>query len=226
MVTRTGGDCSGRLESPVETDPVTEGLVASLNRPGGNLTGFTHMSVGIAAKRLEILHDLLPKIRTFAFLTNKSSAINVSYVHEMEAAAAVLGIQVHFADAQTDSDLNPAFERLVRLKVGALALSGDQFHFSRRDQIISLAARHKIPAIYSTRQFVMAGGLMSYGPSLLDAFRQGGLYAAKILKGAKPGDLPVFQPTKYEFVINLKTDKALGLPIPSGLISFADEVIE
>jgi putative ABC transport system substrate-binding protein len=165
------------------TDPVTEGHVASLNRPGGNLTGFTHMSVGIAAKRLEILHDLLPKIRTFAFLTNKSSSINVSYVHEMEAAAAVLGIQVHFADAQTDSDLNPAFERLVRLKVGALALSGDQFHFSRRDQIISLAARHKIPAIYSTRQFVMAGGLMSYGPNLADGYRQIGIMTGRVLNG-------------------------------------------
>ena len=144
----------------------------------------------------------------------------------MEAAAAVLGIQVHFADAQTDSDLNPAFERLVRLKVGALALSSDQFHFSRRDQIISLAARHKIPAIYSTRQFVMAGGLMSYGPNLADGYRQIGIMTGRVLNGTSPADLPVQRPTKFELVINVKTAKALDLDVPPTLLARADEVIE
>jgi len=208
------------------TDPVAAGLVASLNRPGGNLTGWTSMTVDLAAKRLEILHDLLPQIHTIAFLTNKSSSTNVNLVHEMEAAAAVLGMQVHFADAQTESDLAPAFEDLVRLKVEALALSGDQFHLSRRDKIVALAASHKIPAIYFSGEYVKAGGLMSYGPNMADSYRQVGVLTGRILKGANPADLPVEQPTKFELVFNLKTAKALGLTVPPTLLARADEMIE
>jgi putative ABC transport system substrate-binding protein len=207
-------------------DPVADGLVASMNRPGGNITGVTTLTLGLAQKRVEVLHDLVPKIDTFAILVNPSNTVSNTLVRESEAAARALSIQLQTVHAQTETDLEGAFESLVRLKVGALVVGGDPFHLSQHEQIVALAAQHRLPAVYFVRQYVTAGGLMSYGGIVADTDRQAGFYTGRILNGERPADLPVIQPTKYELVINLKTAKALGLEVPPSLLARADEVIE
>jgi putative ABC transport system substrate-binding protein len=207
-------------------DPVTFGLVASLNRPDANVTGISMITVALAPKRLELLHELVPAPAVVAMLVNPTSPYVESETKDVMASARALGRQVQVLNASTGTEIDAAFTTLVQQKVGALLVSGDPFFDSQRDRLIVLAARHAIPAIYQWREFPMIGGLMSYGTSILDAYRQSGIYVGKILKGAKPSDLPVMQPTKFEFVINLRTSKALGIEIPAKLLAFADEVIE
>ena len=207
-------------------DPVTFGLVASLNRPGANVTGISMITVALAPKRLELLHELVPAPAVIAMLVNPTSPYVEPETKDVMAAARALGRQVRVLNASTGQEIDAAFTTLVQQGAGALLVSGDPFFDSQRDRLIVLAAHHAVPAIYQWREFAMIGGLMSYGTSILDAYRQSGIYVGKILSGAKPADLPVMQPTKFEFVINLRTSKALGIEIPSKLLTFADEVIE
>jgi len=211
----------------IGTDPVATGLVKSLNRPGGNLTGTTNMTVELAPKRLGLLHDLVPNVTKIGFLTNPDSQTAVPIViKEEKEAAATLGIEVHEVAISSDRDFDPAFESLAPLGVRALDVSNEPFHLSRRERIVALAARHGIPAIYSSSEYVKAGGLMSYAPSSTGVYVIVGDYAGRILKGEKPADLPVVQPNKYELVINLKAAKALSLDVPATVLARADEVIE
>ena len=207
-------------------DPVQIGLVAGLNRPGGNVTGLAALTVEVAAKRLEVLHELLRTSAAVALLVNPSTPLTEPETKLMRDAARSLGLQLHVLDASTDGEIDAAFEKLIELRAGALIVSVDAFLFSQRDQIVALAARHAVPAIYGVREFAAAGGLMSYGLDLADLYRQLGTYAGRILKGAKPADLPVQQVARVEFVINLKTAKTLGLTFPITLLGRADEVIE
>ena len=211
----------------VGVDPVQVGLVKSLNRPGGNLTGFNQVNGELGAKALALLHDLVPKTPTIGFLENPNNPI----IHELTTrdvlvAAAAIGLQIQPLKAGTDREIDAAFENLVQARTGALLVSNDVFFNSRIEQITALAARYAIPVMYSSAEFVGFGGLISYGASLRGALRQIGLYAGRILKGEKPTDLPVMQPTKFELVINLKTAKTLGLTIPPSVLAIADEVIE
>ena len=211
----------------VGVDPVQVGLVKSLNRPGGNLTGFNQVNGELGAKALALLHDLVPKTPTIGFLENPNNPI----IHELTTrdvlvAAAAIGLQIQPLKAGTDREIDAAFENLVQARTGALLVSNDVFFNSRIEQITALAARYAIPVMYSSAEFVGVGGLISYGASLRGALRQIGLYAGRILKGEKPTDLPVMQPTKFELVINLATAKALGLDIPPNVLALADEVIE
>jgi putative tryptophan/tyrosine transport system substrate-binding protein len=208
------------------TDPVTQGFVASLNRPGGNMTGIYFFTSGLEAKRLGLLHEMVPNTTTIAVLINPNNSPAEHQLREVHEAAARLGVQLVVLRANTASDFVGAFEDLGRQRAGALLVTASPFFNSRREQLVVLTARHAVPAIYEWRDFAVAGGLMSYGTSLVDAYRQGGVYCGRILKGEKPADLPVIQPTKFEFVINLNTAKALGLTISSGLLSIADELIE
>jgi putative tryptophan/tyrosine transport system substrate-binding protein len=210
----------------VANDPVQLGLVASLNRPGGNLAGFNAFSGELGAKRLALLHELMPSITTVGFLGNPTSPIFELTTSDVLAAASVMGLKVQRLKAATDREIDAAFASLVQARTEALVVATDIFFNSRIEQLVSLAASHAIPAIYSYREFVVAGGLMSYGTSLVDVFRQAGVYTGRILKGDKPADLPVVQSTKIELVINLKTAKTLGLEIPPSLLAIADEVIE
>jgi len=210
----------------VGIDPVQAGLIASLNRPGGNITGVAILSAELAAKRLDLLHELVPTATFVALLVNPTNAVSDSMTRNLQDAARSLGLQVHVLRASTASEIDAAFGALVELRAGALVLGGDPFFTNQRAQIVALAARHAVPAIYGVRLFPAAGGLMSYGTDLADSFRQAGVYAGKILKGAKPTDLPVQQVAKVELVINLKTAKTLGLTIPLTLSGRADEVIE
>ena len=207
-------------------DPVAAGLVSSLNRPSGNATGVSGYVTALAAKRLELLHALVPNAAVVGLLLNPNYPDAEAQRNDVTNAARALGRQIHIVSARSESDFDAAFATLIELQADALLVGGDVLFLSRRDQLVALAARHKIPAIYFQREFVLAGGLISYAPELGDAYRQGGIYVGRILKGAKPGDLPVVQPTKFEFVINLKTAKALGLQIPDKLLALADEVIE
>jgi putative tryptophan/tyrosine transport system substrate-binding protein len=207
-------------------DPIRLGLVASLNRPGGNVTGASPLNPQLGAKRLDILHELVPKTVAIGLLVNPKALMADMQLEAAEAAARALGRQLHVLMAADADEIDGAFASLAQRGDGALMLSGDPFFNSRRDQLVALAARHKIPALYHTREIAVAGGLMSYGASVEDSYRQAGVYAGRILKGEKPGDLPVLQPTKFELVINLKTAKALGLEIPPMLLFRADEVIE
>jgi putative ABC transport system substrate-binding protein len=207
------------------TDPVKTGLVDSFSRPGGNLTGFFVLLSMLGPKRLELLRELVPSTSTFALLVNPNNP-NVVDVPEIEAAANALGRRLEVLTASTESDLEAAFATMVQHRVGSLIVMADPFLISRREQLVALAARHAMPAIYPMRSFVDLGGLMSYGSDVADVDRQVGIYAGKILKGAKPADLPVQQTVKYELVINLKTAKALGLTIPQALLVSAHEVIE
>jgi putative ABC transport system substrate-binding protein len=207
-------------------DPVTFGLVASLNRPGANVTGISMITVALAPKRLELLYELVPAPGVIALLVNPTSPYVEPETKDVMASAGALGRQVRVLNASTGPEIDTAFTTLVQRGVRALLVSGDPFFDSQRDRLIVLAAHHAIPAIYQWREFPMIGGLMSYGTSILDAYRQSGIYVGRILKGAKPADLPVMQPTKFEFVINLRTSKALGIEIPPKLLTFADEVIE
>ena len=207
-------------------DPVGEGLVASLARPGGNLTGVTFMVTELMPKRFELLSELVPQARVIALLVNPNSSYAERMIRDVQQAALAKGVQLPVLKAATDSEVDAAFTSLVQLHAGALVIGNDPFFDSRSEQIVALASRHAVPAIYGWRDFPVSGGLISYGPSLAVAYRQVGIYAGKILKGAKPADLPVEQPTKFDLVINLKTAKGLGLTVPQSFLARADEVIE
>jgi putative ABC transport system substrate-binding protein len=206
-------------------DPVKFGLVASLNQPGGNLTGITFLTPDLEAKRIEVLHAVAPN-GTIAALVNPSfpaSDVRLTIVHD---AASALGLELIVLNASSEHEIDTAFASLADRRIGALLVTSDPFLFGRREQLVRLAAHQAIPTLYFSREFAAAGGLMSYGANLSDAFRQSGIYVGRILKGEKPVDLPVLQPTKFEFVINLKTAKTLGLVIPPAVLALADEVIE
>jgi putative ABC transport system substrate-binding protein len=207
-------------------DPVRLGLVASLNRPGGNITGVNFFFSELGAKQLGLLHDLLPKAKVIGMLVNPNFADAEAHAKDVQEAALSLGLQIYVVRASAVDEFDSAFATLVRQKVDGLLLANDAFFISERRPLIALAARHALPAVYFWREFAVDGGLMSYSPSFVQAYRQAGIYTGKILKGAKPADLPVVQANKFEFVINLKTAKALGLDIPLKLHAFADEVIE
>jgi len=208
-------------------DPVALGLVASLNRPGGNLTGTTIIWLEMGQKWLQLLHDLVPTANTFALLVNPTSRVLAeAQSQNLGEAARTLGLQLHVLSASTDSELNTAFATLTQLRVGGLVIGSDAFFYTRIAQLAALAARHAVPAIFGFSGFPAAGGLMSYGSDINDAFRQIGIYTGRVLKGEKPADLPVVQSTKVQLVINLKTAKALGLTVPATLLATADEVIE
>jgi putative ABC transport system substrate-binding protein len=208
------------------TDPLKAGLVSSFSRPSGNLTGVHVFLVGLGAKRLGLLHDLVPKAGLIAVLANPNLPPAGSELRDVQEAAGSLGLRLHILRAGDEREIDNAFATMMRERADALLVAADPFFTSRRDQIVKLAARYAIPAIYELREYAAAGGLMSYGTSLTDGYRQVGVYAGKILKGAKPGDLPVLQPTKLDLVINLKTANTLGLTIPPGVLAIADEVIE
>jgi len=207
-------------------DPVKLGLVASLNRPGGNVTGVTILSGALTAKRLELLRELVPGSGVVACLVNPSSPEIETQLTDIRAASRTFGQEIPVLNASNERDIDAAFATLVRQQIGGLLVANDGFFVGRREQLVALAARHAIPAMYFLREFASAGGLMSYGNSLADAYRQVGTYAGRILKGAKPADLPVEQAVKIELVINLKTAKALGLDVPTTLLLRANEVIE
>jgi putative ABC transport system substrate-binding protein len=211
----------------IGNDPVQFGLVASLNRPGGNLTGYNAFIAELGAKGLALLHDLVPSTSTVGFLENPNNpSVFELLTRDVLAAASVMGLEVQISKASTDREIDAAFVTLAQARIGALLVSPDAFFVNRIDQIIALAARYAIPTMYSYREFVAAGGLIGYGASLTETYRQVGLYTGRILKGEKPADLPVVQATKIELVINLKTAKALGLSVPDKLLAIADEVIE
>lgn len=208
------------------TDPIQEGLVTSINRPGGNITGVVFFAGALGTKRLELLDQFVPKATMIAMLVNPNSAETETERKDVQRAAQVIGRQLLVVDVSSDHDIETAFATLAERGVGAVLVGAGPFLASRRELLVALAAQHAIPAFYNLREFVAAGGLMSYGTSITDAYRQAGVYAGRILKGDKPGDLPVMQSTKFEFVINLKTAKALGLTVPPPLLALADEVIE
>ena len=211
----------------LSTDPVEAGLVTSLSRPGGNLTGVTELNVELAPKKLELLHELLPGTTVIALLVNPTNAVAAKNESQaVQAAARTLGVQLHILHASTEQDLDSVFARLIQLQAGALVIGSDLFFTSRSERLAKLTARHAVPSIYQFREFAATGGLMSYGGSITDWGHQGGIYTGRILAGAKPADLPVHQATKLELFINLKTAKALGLTVPPTLLARADEVIE
>ena len=207
-------------------DPVKLGLVASFNRPGGNVTGATWLNNTMAAKRLELLREMAPGVATIGLLVNPANPNAADEAADLKAAARALGQQMHVENAQTHGDIDSAFSGFARVRTQALFIAGDPFLDSRNTQLVVLAARNALPTSFPTRTGVQAGGLMSYGASVPDTYRQIGLYAGRILKGEKPADLPVHQSVKFELVINLKTAKALGLTVPDKLLVAADEVIE
>jgi putative ABC transport system substrate-binding protein len=208
-------------------DPVKEGIVASLNRPGGNITGFTNFSNQLFAKRLGLLHEIAPQADVFAFLVNPDNPNAEPDAKEVRAAAAAAGWRLEVLTAATERDLEAAFAAMVQKHVGGLIVGVDPtFFLTRRKQFAALEVRHAVPTIYNSREFPVAGGLMSYGTDRLIPYRQAGVYVGRILKGQRPGDLPIQQPTKFEFVVNLKAARTLGLTIPPGVLAIADEVIE
>jgi putative ABC transport system substrate-binding protein len=207
-------------------DPVQLGLVFSLNRPGANVTGVTFLVTALGAKRLELLRELVPSAKIVGFLVNPANPTSESQTTDTQAAAHALGIELVMRNARSESDIDSAFESLAQERVNAVIIGADQLFTSRRDQLVVLAARHALPAIYYLREFADAGGLISYGANVTDAYRLGGGYVGRILKGEKPADLPVQQTVKFELAINLKTAKALGLTVPPIMQMTADEVIE
>jgi putative tryptophan/tyrosine transport system substrate-binding protein len=207
-------------------DPIRLRLVASLNRPEGNITGVTALNSELVAKRLGLLHDLIPTATIIGFFVNPTDPRAESQTGDMQEAAHALGLKIEVLNASTDVQIDTAFAMLSQLRAGALVVGTGEFFTRRREQIAALAARQKVPAIGLSREYATAGGLISYGTSLTDAYRLAGTYTGRVLKGEKPADLPVLRPTKFELVINLKTAKALGLNIPSGVLAIADEVIE
>jgi putative ABC transport system substrate-binding protein len=207
-------------------DPVRDGLVANLNRPGGNVTGVVFFFGELGAKRLELLRQLVPRATTIAMLVNPNSPNTEAERRDVQAAAQAIGQQLLILDVGSDREIETAFATFVQRGAGALLTGSGAFLNSSRERIVALAARHGLPAMYAQREAALAGGLMSYGPSITDAYRQAGIYAGRILKGEKPADLPVMRSTKFDFMINLKTAKALGLTVPDRLLALADEVIE
>jgi putative ABC transport system substrate-binding protein len=236
VIVTTGGIVSARAAKAatssipivftVGDDPVRYGLVASLNRPGGNATGIVILVSDLGSKRLEMIHELVPRASAIAVLVNPSNPNVESQTEGLQSAATILGIRLHVFSARDDPDIGVAFDALVRERISALLVTADPFFASRRDQLVRLATRHAVPAIYEGREFAEAGGLVSYGPSRKDARRLAGVYAGRILLGALPSEIPVQAPTRFELVINLKTANALGLTIPPTLLARADEVIE
>jgi len=207
-------------------DPVERGLVTSLARPGGNLTGVSFLTIELIPKRLELILDLAPQTTVICLLLNPKNPGAERATREMQDAARTKRVQLHILKAGTESEIDAAFAALAQLHAEGLVVASDPYFASRRDQLVTLAARRGIPAIYERREFAAAGGLISYGPSFPDTWHQVGIYAGKILKGKKPADLPVQQPTRFELVVNLKTAKALGLTVPPSILARADEVIE
>jgi putative ABC transport system substrate-binding protein len=207
-------------------DPVKEGLVPNLNRPGGNITGATFSTALLGAKRLGILRDLVPSAKVVALLVNQSSSQGQGQKQDIEKAAREVEQRLVILDGSSDQEIDASYASLAKQNVGALIVGADPFFDPRRDRMIALSARYAVPTIYQFREFVLAGGLVSYGASITDYYRQIGVYVGRVLKGESPADLPVMLPTKFELSINLKTAKALGLAIPSGLLAIVDEVIE
>jgi putative tryptophan/tyrosine transport system substrate-binding protein len=207
-------------------DPVAYGLVATLNRPGGNATGVSYLTSVLGGKRLEFLRQLVPAVASVAVLVNPGTPLTETFLKDVQAGAGALGLQIHVAAVTSESDLDDVFATLARQRPGALIVGSDPLFTARSVQIAALAARHALPAIYPTREFAESGGLMAWGTSLAEQYRVAGNYTGKILKGAKPAEMPVQQPSKYELVLNLKTAKALSLDVPATLLALADEVIE
>jgi len=207
-------------------DPVKSGLVVSLNRPGGNVTGVALFTGQLGAKQLGLLRELLPKAALVAVLVNPNNPLTNAVTMDVQAAAAVTGYQIEIVNASDEGEIDKAFATLKELHADALIVGADPYFFARNDQLVALAARYAIPAFYELREFAANGGLMSYGASITDGYRRAGAYAGQILRGARPADLPVLQPTKFELVINLKTAKSLGLEFPATLLGSADEVME
>jgi putative ABC transport system substrate-binding protein len=207
-------------------DPVAYGLVASLNRPGGNATGMSYLTSVLGGKRLEFLRQLVPAATSIAVLVSPGTPVTEALLRDLQAGAGTLGLHIHVATVTSERDLEEAFATIASQRPSALIVGSDPLFTARSVQIAALAARHALPAIYTTREFAESGGLMAWGTSLAEQYRLAGIYAGKILKGAKPADMPVHQPTKYELVLNLKTAKALGLDVPTTLLALADEVIE
>jgi putative ABC transport system substrate-binding protein len=209
------------------SDPVRLGLVASLNRPGSNVTGVTQLNIEINPKRLELLHEVIPMATSLALLLNPSNpTVAEPITREILASARTLGLQLHIVSATTDNEIDHAFASLATLRAGGLVIGSDPFFTDRTEHLASLAIRYAVPAVYSRREFAMAGGLMSYGASITEAYRLAGIYSGRVLKGERPGDLPVQQATKVELYINLKTAKTLGITIPLPLSGRADELFE
>jgi len=209
-----------------DSDPVKLGLVASINRPGGNVTGIHQLTAGLEAKRFELLHELVPAATNIAVLLNPNYSDAEAQIGEVQEAARSLGLQAHILKASDERDFDAAFSTVKEQRAGALLVASDPFFFSRRSQIVALAAHYAVPAIYQFKEFADVGGLMSYGTRITDSYRQVGVYSGQILKGTKPAELPVVQSSRFEFVINLKTAKSVGITISSGLLVQADEVIE
>ena len=207
-------------------DPIRDGLVASLKRPGGNVTGVSFLNSLVGSERLELLHETIRKAATIAVLVNLNSNDAEAEVRDVQAAARAIGQELILLEVTSESEIETAFETSVQRKAGALIVVGGAFMNSHRERLVTLAARHRVPAMYHLREFAAAGGLMSYAPSITNAYRQAGIYAGRVLSGEKPGDLPVMQSTKFELVINLKAAKALDLQIPDKVLALADEVIE
>lgn len=208
------------------SDPVILGLVSSLNQPGGNVTGFSNVATELPGKSLGLLKQTVPTAETVGYLVNPTSPIVKFFLKDAHAAANTLGIQLHELNASTQIGLDEAFTTLAKLRIAALAVMADPFFDAHRDRIVELSAKYRIAGCYPWREYILAGGLMSYGPNLADQYRQAGIYAGRIVRGESPASLPVMEPTKFEFVINLKTAKAYGLTIPPDILSIADDVIE
>ena len=236
IIVTTGGDPAAQAAKAATStipivfvsgsDPVKVGLVSSLNRPGSNVTGIHLLLLGLGAKRLGLLHELMPMANPIGVLVNPNFADAQTQLSDVEHAAQSLGLILVVKNARTELEIDTAFAAFAQQKTGALLVVSDPFYASRRAQLAALALRHAMPAMFELREYAAAGGLMSYGPSLADGYRLGGVYAGKILQGAKPADMPVMQPSKFDLVINLTTAKALGLTIPDKLLALADEVID
>ena len=208
-------------------DPIELGLVRSLSRPDSNVTGTTQLNITVAPKRLELLRELLPTVRVFALLVNSANpALAEPTTKELQAAAHALGVELQVLTASADRDFDETFAKLIQLRVGGLVIGPDPFFISHSEKLAALAIRHAVPTVFETREFAVAGGLLTYSSSIHDAYRLAGVYTGRILKGEKPADLPVWQPTTFEFVINLRAAKTLGLVVPPDILSIADEVIE